>query len=65
MRTIPQGATASQIALRSCFKEEEGGSVMQMVLVERRVRAVRHTFWQRAVVSHEEQMSLLTILVLL
>ena len=39
--------------------------MLQMGFVERGVRAVRHTFWQRVVASHEEQMSLLTILALL
>ena len=55
--------TASQIALRNCSKKVRGEVGMYMILVKR-TRAIKHAFWQKVAASHEEQLSLLVILVL-
>ena len=62
MRTITQEA-ASQIALRNCSREVVGERGINVILAKG-VCAVRHTFVQKIVASHKEQMSLLMILVL-
>ena len=63
MRTIAW-ETASQIALRYWLWRYSGKrSVLCMVLLTR-VNAVKCTFWHKVASSHEEQMCLLTILVL-
>ena len=64
MRTIGW-ETTFQVALRNCSKEV-GGKVSVIYGFSEgggRVRAVKHTFWQRVAASHKEQMSLLMILV--
>ena len=52
MRTIAR-ATAFQIVLRNCSKEVGGRSVLYMILVKR-VRAVKHTFWQKLAASQSQ-----------
>ena len=58
--------TASQIALRNRSEEVGGGQgvSVHMWFRWRGIRAIKHTFWQKVAASHEEQMSLLMILVL-
>ena len=40
-----------------------GQEAVPSIILVKRVHAVKHTFWQTFVVHHEEQMSLLVILV--
>ena len=63
MRTI-DWETASQIVLRNCSKEVEEERSIYIWFWWRGIRAIRHTFWQKVAASHEEQMSLLVVLVL-
>ena len=63
MRTIFQ-ETSSQIALRNCSEEAGGKVTIVYDFSEGGLHAVKHTFWQRLAVSHEEHISPLIILVL-
>ena len=59
---------ASKIALRSCSVGGGGVCVCEDQYIcdfsEREILAVKYTFWQRVVVSHQVQVSLLMNLVL-
>ena len=56
MRTAAQEA-ASQIALRDCSKSAVGESQYIRFLVKEEFNTMRHSFYKRLFVSHEDLMS--------
>ena len=56
MRTAAREA-ASQIALRDCSKAASGGKSIYKVLVKGEFNTMKHSFYKRFFVSHEDLMS--------
>ena len=56
MRTAAWEA-ASQIALRDCSKAAVGGKSIYKVLVKGEFNTMKHSFYKRFFVSHEDLMS--------
>ena len=56
MRTAA-GEAAAQIALRDCSKVAMGESQLYKVLVKGEFNTMKHSFYERFFVSHEDLMS--------